>query len=140
MVSKTRRRVFVDSSGWKAFIDKNDDFSQRASDIWEKLTDGSVDLITSNYIVDESLTLVRLRCGLDKALVLREFLYRGEPKIKVVRVSAGDETEAWKWFCKDWSKLSFTDCVSFAVMKRLGLKEVFAFDQHFFKAGFKIVS
>lgn len=140
MELKTKRRVFIDSSGWKALVDKKDDFYEEGWKIWNKLLDGGVDLLTSNYILDESLTLVRLRCGLDKALVLREFLFRGEPKIKVARVLAQDETEAWKWFVKDWSKLSFTDCVSFAVMERLGLKEVFAFDRHFEKAGFSLVT
>ena len=131
--------VFIDSSGFKALTDKNDGFSLKASKIWDKLRENKVGLVTSNYVLDESFTLLRNKCDLGKALMLREFLFRGEPKIKVARVLASDEIEAWKWFCLDWSKLSFTDCVSFAVMERLGLKEAFAFDKHFEKAGFSLV-
>lgn len=48
-----------------------------------------------------------------------------------------DEARAWNWFLKDWSDFSFTDCVSFALMERLGFKRVATFDRHFSKAGFK---
>ena len=47
-----------------------------------------------------------------------------------------DDAGAWEWFEMDWSKLSFTDCVSFAVMKRLGLTDVATFDEHFTRAKF----
>ena len=89
-------------------------------------------------MIDECLTLLRNRCGLEKALLLRKILIEGEPVIKVIRVKMNDEVGAWKWFTKDWSKLSFTDCVSFAQMKRLGIKRVFGFDKHFEKAGFEL--
>ena len=59
--------------------------------------------------------------------------------IKITRVSVDDEARAWEWFVKDWNDLSFTDCVSFAVMKRLGLEKVLSFDNHFSRAGFEIV-
>jgi len=53
-------------------------------------------------------------------------------------VTAADEAKAWDWFGLDWSDLSFTDCVSFAVMKRLGIGRAAAFDRHFARAGFKM--
>jgi len=68
--------------------------------------------------------------------LFRDYLVDMIGTIKVERVKSRDEIDAWKWFEKDWSKLSFTDCVSFALMKRLGIKRVFGFDKHFEKAGF----
>jgi predicted nucleic acid-binding protein len=35
------------------------------------------------------------------------------------------------------SRLSFTDCVSFTVMRGLDIPIVFAFDRHFERAGFR---
>ena len=61
-------------------------------------------------------------------------------KIKLVRSLPQDEAAAWEWFLLDWSDLSFTDCVSFAVMKRLGLEQVATFDKHFERAGFRMVT
>ena len=37
-------------------------------------------------------------------------------------------------------KLSFTDCTSFALMKKLGIKRAFTFDDNFAKVGFEIVN
>lgn len=139
-MESNKEMVFIDSSAFKALVDENDDFSVEAERLWEKLKKKNCSLLTSNFILDESFTLLRVRCGLRKALILREYLMRAEPKIKVARVTARDEVEAWEWFGKDWSKLSFTDCVSFVVMKRMEIKMVFSFDRHFARAGFKLVS
>jgi len=55
-----------------------------------------------------------------------------------MRVTVADEAGAWQWFVKNWSKLLFTNCVSFAFMKRLRITRAAAFDEHFKRAGFKI--
>jgi len=131
------KQIFIDSSGFKALIDEKDDFYEKAVGIWEKLRyEDNIELVTSNYMVDECLTLLRNKCGLDKTILLRKTLAEGLPSIKIIRVKLEDEIMAWDWFVKDWSKLSFTDCVSFAMMKRLGIKRVFGFDKHFERAGF----
>ncbi len=36
-------------------------------------------------------------------------------------------------------KVSFTDCVSFSLMRRHGLNRAFTFDRHFADAGFELV-
>ena len=54
----------------------------------------------------------------------------------LVWVSQNDVAEAWRVFRefqdKQWS---FTDCVSRAVMQRLGIDRAFAFDEHFRQFG-----
>ena len=114
--------IFLDSSFFKGLIDPKDDFYQKASKIWLKLRKESKNLVTSNFIVDETLTLLRSRCNLETAIKFRDLLAENSQIIKIVRVTVADEGMAWQWFIKDWSKLSFTDCVSFALMKRLGIK------------------
>ncbi len=51
-----------------------------------------------------------------------------------------DVEAAWAVFTafndKQWS---FTDCVSYAVMKRLGITSAIAFDEHFKQFGFAVV-
>lgn len=130
--------VFVDTSFFKAFIDPNDDFYPQAKVLWKQLIETHTPLITTNYILDETFTLIRVRCNLPRALELRHVLFTHDINMRVERVLIEDDAAAWDWFEKNWSKLSFTDCVSFAVMKRLELTDVATFDQHFAKAGFRI--
>lgn len=130
--------VFVDSSMWKALIDLNDDFYPEATVIWNSLAQENVRLLTSNYVLDEAFTLIRQRCGLEAVKLLRDRLASNWSNVKIVRVTITDEAKAWQWFLQNWRNLSFTDCVSFALIERLGLKRVATFDQHFQRAGFKV--
>lgn len=135
----TQQTVFIDTSFFKALLDPKDDFHIQADKIWQLLLEKNIALITSNYIIDETLTLVRFRCGLPVAVKLRNLLHEYSEYLEISRVTLDDDVGAWSWFEKDWSKLSFTDCVSFAVMKRLGLTDVATFDEHFSRAGFTII-
>mgnify|MGYP001578513802 FL=1 len=129
--------IFIDTGFFKALVDGDDDFNQQAEKLWEKLRSSGNVLITSNFIVDEALTVIRVKCSLEKALKFRDLLAEHSHIIKIVRVTVADEAGAWKWFVKNWSQLSFTDCVSFALMKRLRITHAAAFDEHFARAGFK---
>lgn len=131
--------VFVDTSFFKGLLDPADDFHQRAKNSWQKLKEEDTTIIASNYVLDESFTLIRLRCGIKIVDKLREDIIKSSHVIKIMRVTVADEANAWKWFIKDWSKLSFTDCVSFALMKRLDIVRVATFDEHFKKAGFTTI-
>jgi len=130
--------IFLDSSFFKAVIDTDDDFYSKARTQWQSLINTNRSLITTNYILDETFTLVRVKCNLRRALELRDVLFKKKINLTIIRVTLDDDASAWEWFEKDWSKLSFTDCVSFAVMKRLGLTDVATFDAHFKRAGFII--
>ncbi len=133
---KNKDSIFVDTSGFKALIDEKDEFHKEAVNIWKNLSQTDVLIVTTNYILDETFTLLRAKCGIGFVLEFRTYLIKSAPIIKLERVTSKDEANAWNWFAKDWSKLSFTDCVSFALMNRLNIKKTFTFDKHFAKAGF----
>ena len=130
--------VFIDTSFLKGLFDPKDDFYSQAKGTWLSFDEAQTTLLTSNYILDEFFTLIRKRLGRETLRKIRQDLMATKI-IRTVRVTTIDEAKAWNWIFEDWSDLSFTDCVSFAVMKRLGLEKVATFDQHFQKAGFKIV-
>ncbi|MBI4066783.1 PIN domain-containing protein [Candidatus Gottesmanbacteria bacterium] len=137
MVSKINESIFIDTAFFKALIDTKDDFHEDAVTILERLNKQSTQLITSNFILDETITLIRVKCGRDRVKDLQRSLLKLK-RFKIIRVISLDEKNAWEWFWNDWSRLSFTDCVSFALMKRLGLTRVATFDNHFQKAGFQV--
>lgn len=132
--------LFIDTSFFKALVDSSDEFHSKALRIWKKLDSDKPSFVITNYVLDESFTLIRVRCGLEKVSEFRNLLSSSVDELRVVRVTIKDEADAWGWFTKNWSGLSFTDCVSFSVMKRMDIKKVLTFDKHFQRAGFEIVS
>ncbi|MCX8009478.1 MAG: PIN domain-containing protein [Patescibacteria group bacterium] len=132
-------KVFLDSSMFKAVQDDHDEFYEIALPLWNSLLQKEIELVTSNFILDETYTLIRAKCGRQKSLDFRTILLRAGDHFIIERVTIEDEGNAWEWFEKDWKGLSFTDCVSFAMMNRLGITTVASFDRHFQKAGFQCI-
>ena len=131
--------IFVDTSAWMAIVDSSDVNHGPALAFQRELANTS-QLIVTNYILDELYTLVLIDLGYHKAVDIKEKLDRmGEAGIlQVVWVDQTLDTAGWSVFerfnrDKQWS---FTACVSYAVMKRLRLTEVFSFDHHFEQMSF----
>lgn len=133
------KSLFVDTSFFKAYADIKDDFHQDALQIFQRLKEEKAQLITSNYILDETFTVIRSKCGLAVAKQFKKILEQFEADLKIMRVLVTDEVNAWDFFLQNWSDLSFTDCVSFAMMKRLNITVAAAFDNHFKRAGYKLI-
>lgn len=128
--------IFVDTGGWFASIVPTDPNYNRAVDF---LTNNTESLFTTDYVVDETLTLLRARGERRRALFLGEKFFGGELAV-VYRLSENDLRNAWKTFRdfsdKDWS---FTDCASKVVMENFGITKALAFDKHFGQFGNVIV-
>lgn len=127
------KRYFVDTSAWFAFVDRRD--GDHAA-IRQVLLDLDGRLITTNFVFDEIVTLCRYRLSHAIAVEVGNVLLA--PKIvDLVRVTADDERAAWKLFMKREDKeYSFTDCTSFALMRRLGVDTAVALDEDFAREGF----
>ena len=82
--------IFTDTSAWNAYIDKSDADHAAAVKLVKNL---NRPLITSNYIFDETLTLVKLRMGYHVAINLGQKLWSQEV---AGSVSEEDESRAWE--------------------------------------------
>jgi hypothetical protein len=133
------RRIFLDTSAWDAIADGADAHHEIAL-LFRNEIAGQCQLITTNYVLDELYTLLLMNIGYQHSVSFKrrlDILIR-EGVLKIVWVSEDIAAESWEVFerfniDKSWS---FTDCTSYTVMKRHGLTEVFAFDQHFAQMGF----
>jgi len=86
--------------------------------------------------LDETLTLLARRAGYGFAAGRARNLY-GSKRLTVLRPTEQDETAAVEAFVKYADQeVSFTDCVSFVLMRKNKLRRAFAFDDHFERAGF----
>ena len=95
-------------------------------------------LVTSNYVVDETVTICRCRLGFTAAAWLGERLTSGGG-VDVVRVTPEDERAAWALFLQRADKADiFTDCTSFVLMRRLAIRQAAATDDDFRREGFAV--
>lgn len=129
-------RAFVDTSAWIAFVDPRDADHRRV-----KVALGSwgARLVTTNFILDETITLCRIESGHDVALRVARRLMDGK-SVQVVRATPEDEAAALDLFRDRPDKTySFTDCTSFVIMRRLGIQTAISLDADFRREGFGTV-
>ena len=120
--------AFVDTGAWYALVDSRDPDHRRVVACLREQRSG---LVTSNFVFDETLTLVRSRLGWRVARQLGERL-RDERVTRLVRVSPEDEEAAWAIFTDyDDKSFSFTDCTSFAVVRRMHIAVCVTLDADF---------
>ena len=130
-------RIFIDTSAFPALEDESDQYHEGAIQFREQvLRRRRYEIVTTSYIMDETLTLIRFRMGINASIDFSKKLRKSEV-VKIVRVLRGIEEKSLDTFERYADKdFSFTDCVSFVVMLEMGIKEAFAFDQHFDQMGF----
>ncbi|MBN2496422.1 MAG: PIN domain-containing protein [Deltaproteobacteria bacterium] len=130
------RLAFVDTSAWFIFFVANDP-DRRA--VAAELPGWEGRLLTSDYVFDELVTLLRYRAGHREAIEVGNALRDGS-LARLIALQPQDLDQAWRRFGQERDKrYSFTDCTSFAAMSRLGLDTAFATDEHFRQAGFTVL-
>lgn len=129
-------RVFVDTGAWFAVQIEDDENHQDAIQAFKGLLSGPRSLVTTNHVIGETYTLLRVVRGYREAA---KFLDIMEDTSRLERVFVSAELEARavallrRYADHDFS---FVDATSFAVMKAHRLHHAFAFDAHFATAGF----
>ncbi len=124
--------IFVDTGAWFASVVPWD-ANHAAAATW--LAQNQERLITTDYVVDEMLTLLRVRKESKRAMVIGDLFF--EQKIAdLYFLQAPDLRQAWDVFSnfddKEWS---FTDCTSKVVIEKFQIAQAFAFDDHFRQFG-----
>jgi uncharacterized protein len=129
-------RLFVDTSAWFAFANRKDSAHRQVREILHEFPGK---LVTSNAIFDETISLLRYRLG-HKAAYVAGTVLLDPHTVDLMRVTTKDEQAAWQLFShRNDQRCSFTDCTSFVIMKRLGLRKALALDEDFHVEGFELV-
>jgi predicted nucleic acid-binding protein len=132
------KALFVDTAGWMMLADRSDPAHSDAAvfrDRW--LRSGGV-LVSTDFVMDETLTLLRVRLGLDAAESWWEQV-DGSARVAWEWIDTLRAEKARRWFFRWRDKaFSFTDCTSFVVMKERRLRVALTSDRHFRQAGFDL--
>jgi predicted nucleic acid-binding protein len=130
------RRLFVDTGAWFAAQVVDDAHHEEAAGALRGLIALPVVLVTTNHVIGETYTLLRVTRGYDAG---RRFLDLLDASARVERLFVGEEVERRAFAILDRYRdhaFSFVDATSFALMRAERIRHAFAFDSHFATAGF----
>jgi len=95
--------------------------------------------LLQDYVIDETLTLIRMRLGIVAAKAWWTQI-EGSSRLRWEWIATARSEKARTLFFRYRDKdYSFTDCTSFVVMHELRLKQVLTGDHHFRQMGFDIM-
>lgn len=129
--------TFIDTGAFLARYLPGDQYHKLATPLWNKIRTTRERCLTSNFVLDETFTLLARRASYSFAAEKARLIYASR-SLEILRPDALAELAALDWFEKFADQeVSFTDCVSFALMRAARLQTAFTFDAHFERAGFQ---
>lgn len=130
------RELFVDTSGFYALLVKRDAGHPAARKILRRAAQGRRRLVTTDYVLDETATLLKARGETRLGASLFERVFASNA-CRIEWTVESRFIQLSSFFLKHADQAwSFTDCLSFLVMKELRLPEALTTDMHFEQAGF----
>ena len=134
-------KIFADTGAWIGLLVASDVNHGKARSAFSRFLAEHALVVTSNYVIDETVTWLRYHVSHKAAVAFRETLTeaRAAHGLHVEWVSERIEGEAWDIFLKYADhELSFTDCTSAVIARELGLV-VWAYDRDFATLGFQLI-
>jgi uncharacterized protein len=127
--------IFLDTSAFLAIENKRDTHHLKAVAFRDSCLKAGSPFITTDYVLDESYTVIRFRAGYHIAIQFGEDLRKSQ-FLRIEHITPEIIEKAWQLF-KSFSDhdFSFTDCTSFIIMGRLQIQTAFSFDNHFKEYG-----
>jgi len=124
--------IFVDTGAWFASVVPADPNHLK---VVAFLQHNPLPLVTTTYVIDETLTLLRARGEVMKGIALGRRLFDSQ-LANVVHITPEIVSKAWELFrdhpARRWS---FTDCTSKVVMDELHIRQALFLDTHFIEFG-----
>jgi len=138
MLLNNPEKIYVDTSAFYALLDRADPHHKEASSLWVALMDNKFALVTSNYVVSETMKLLQKRIGFEAARVWHRDILS---VLDVLWVDEGIHQKAYElWLNLGRSHLSLVDCASFVSMHHHQIERAFCFKRQFIIHGFDLIS
>jgi predicted nucleic acid-binding protein len=128
--------VFLDTGFLVALQFKEDQHHRAAWSEWARLRASRPRVVTTSMVLAEVVNFFVSRDRHAEAVRLgRELLQ--ETDVQMIHVDETLLRQGFEYLSRRPDKrYSLTDCVSFVLMRQLGITEALAFDAHFTQAGF----
>lgn len=130
--------IFIDTGAFVARYAARDQYHRQARRLWAELQTRGIRLATSNFVLDETFTLLARHTTYSFAAERARNIFDSRA-LEILRPQHKEEREAVELFAKYADqKVSFTDCISFVLMRSRKIMETFSFDKHFELVGFHL--
>jgi uncharacterized protein len=134
------RNIFIDSSAWIALFSRRDQHHDEADRVFRTIVTERRGMLTTNLVLAEIHRLILYRAGVKAAAAALERI-EASPLVEITFVDATHHQSAKDWMIRlREHQISYTDAVSFSVMKSSGCREALSYDRHFRIAGFEVQS
>lgn len=132
-------RVLVDTWGWLALADDREARHAQVRDLVQYLWRRGQAVVTTDYVLDETFTLVFRRLPFAKAQRFVKTIDTAERQhsLQIERISTDRFTRArtLRLRFRDKPLISFTDLTSMVVMQDLRIRRIVTEDEHFRHVG-----
>lgn len=129
--------IFIDTGAFISKFIRKDQFFDISIRSWKELDYSREKCFTSNFVLNETFTLLARKTSYGFSCQRARNIYASE-QLEILHPDYQDEIDAITLFGK-YSELhvSFTDCISFVLMRKKRIKKAFTFNSHFSMAGYE---
>lgn len=132
-------KLFVDTWAWLTLRDKRESRHEVVTDFYRQLRQKRGTIYTSDYVLDETITLLfkRLSFNIAKKSLAKidEAIEESYLQMEWVTPERFQKAKELKLKYDDKPKISFTDLTSMVVMNELGITDILTEDEHFVHVG-----
>ncbi|HAC64567.1 MAG TPA: nucleic acid-binding protein [Cyanothece sp. UBA12306] len=137
-----KNKLFIDTWGWLTLYDRREVRHQEVSEFYQQFRSQNGIIYTTDYVLDETFTLLFKRIYAAKAQQSMQILINAfqRPNFNLIWINEIRfmKTQALRYKFIDKPQISFTDLTSMVVMKELGISLVLTEDAHFMQVGLEI--
>ena len=134
--------VLIDTWGWLALGHRRDALHREVKAFYQTLSAAGDKLSTTDYILDEVITLLFRRERTDEALLFMTGIFHSAQTghLAIERITSQRFSAAWDLRKKfqDKPRLSFTDLTSIALIQERKIESILTDDDHFLHVGLNV--
>lgn len=129
-------QVFVDTSGWIAILNRNDQLRDLAIPVWEEMSAARRPVVTTDWVIAETLNgLARSPARQQVVQAVRTLL--SSPRCRFVCIDEALFERALDMYGqRSGQRCGLVDCASFLVMRDLEILDALTADRDFEQAGY----
>ena len=132
-------KLFVDTWGWLTLRDRGEARHREAVDFYNHFHSEGGAVYTTDYVLDETFTLLFRRLPFSQAQesveILEEAVLKGYLNLEWITPERFAQTKVLRLRFQDKPRISFTDLSSMVVMEELGVSMILTGDIHFTHVG-----